>query len=81
MLSSGEVMEQKGGISIWFFIGLLLLIYGAMILGYGVFEWTTGYYAPGVQLTNLHTPVWWGGLMAVLGLLYAVKFRPGRASK
>ena len=68
-------------IPIWFFIGLLLLIYGAMIFGYGVFEWTTGSYAPGVQLTNLHTPVWWGAVLAALGLLYTVKFRPGKAGK
>jgi hypothetical protein len=34
-----------------------------------------------VQLTNLHTPVWWGGLLAVLGMFYAVRFRPGRARK
>ncbi len=67
------------GIPIWFFIGVLLLIYGVMILGYGVFEWTTASYPLGVQLTNLHTPVWWGGLLAVLGLLYTVKFRPGRS--
>ena len=67
------------GIPIWFFIGVLLLIYGAMILGYGVFEWATASYPLGVQLTNLHTPVWWGGLLAVLGLLYTAKFRPGRS--
>jgi hypothetical protein len=67
------------GIPIWFFIGVLLLIYGAMILGYGVFEWATASYPLGVQLTNLHTPVWWGGLLAALGLLYTVKFRPGRS--
>jgi hypothetical protein len=32
-------------------------------------------------LTNLHTPVWWGGVLALLGLLYVVKFRPTRAHK
>ena len=37
-------------------------------------------YPPGVQLTNLHTPVWWGGMLALLGLFYVVKFRPGRAA-
>jgi hypothetical protein len=67
------------GIPIWFFIGVLLVIYGAMILGYGVFEWVTLSYPAGVQLTSLHTPVWWGGLLTVLGLVYVVKFRPGRA--
>jgi hypothetical protein len=68
---------HDSGISIWFFIGVLLVVYGAMILGYGVFEWATGSYAPGVQLTNLHAPVWWGALLGLLGLVYAVKFRPG----
>jgi hypothetical protein len=66
------------GIPIWFFIGVLLAVYGAMILGYGVYEWHAGIYPPLVELTSLHTPVWWGGLLAALGTFYLVKFRPGR---
>jgi uncharacterized membrane protein YidH (DUF202 family) len=66
------------GITIWFFIGVLLAIYGVLILGYGLVEWTTGNYAAGVQLTQLHTPVWWGSVLAALGVFYLVKFRPGR---
>ena len=68
---------HSSGISIWFFIGVLLIIYGAMILGYGVFELVTG-----------TLPMWcWpictrrsGGvaLMLALGLFYGVRFRPGR---
>jgi hypothetical protein len=69
------------GIPIWFFIGVLLLIYGCMIFGYGMFELATGSYPPLVELTNLHTPIWWGGLLALVGVLYVVKFRPGRAAK
>ena len=72
---------RGSGIPIWFFIGVLLTIYGAMILFYGVVEWTTANYPAGVQLTQLHTPVWWGGLLTALGLFYVVKFRPGRAGK
>ena len=68
-------------ITIWFFIGVLLVIYGAMIMGYGIYEVVTGYYPPGVQLTNLHMPIWWGGLLAVLGVFYLVKFKPGRTHK
>ncbi len=68
-------------IAIWFFIGVLLLVYGVMVLGYGVYEWTTGSYPAGVQLTALHTPVWWGGLLAALGLVYVVRFRPGKAGE
>lgn len=66
-------------IAIWFFIGLLLTVYGAMILGYGIFEAATGTYPAGVQLTRLHTPIWWGGILLALGLVYVVKFRPGPA--
>lgn len=68
------------GIAIWFFIGVLLVVYGGMITCYGIFEWVTANYPAGVQLTGLHTPVWWGGVLFVIGLLYVVKFRPGRAS-
>ncbi len=63
-------------IPIWFFIGLLLAIYGVLILGYGILEAMTGSFPPGVQLTELHTPIWWGGLLLVIGLFYLVKFRP-----
>ncbi len=69
------------GIPIWFFIGVLLLTYGVMICSYGIFEAVTGNYPPLVQLTNLHTPIWWGGILASLGLFYVLKFRPGRSRK
>ena len=68
-------------IPIWFFIGVLLVAYGGMIFGYGVFEWATGSYPQAVQLTNLHTPVWWGALLFLLGVFYVLKFRPARSSK
>ncbi len=67
------------GIPIWFFIGVLLVIYGAMILGYGLYEWQTASYPLSVELTNLHTPVWWGAVLGALGVFYVIKFRPGRA--
>jgi hypothetical protein len=64
-------------ISIWFFIGVLLTIYGVMIMSYGIWELATGYLAP-VVLSNLHAPVWWGALMLILGLFYSLRFRPGK---
>ena len=47
------------GISIWFFIGVLLTIYGALILGYGIYELSSGTMA----VANYHASVWWGGLL------------------
>jgi hypothetical protein len=70
---------HSGHISIWFFIGVLLTVYGAMILGYGLYELATGHLA-NVILANLHAPVWWGALMLALGLFYSLRFRPGRNS-
>lgn len=66
-------------IAIWFFIGLLLVIYGVMIIGAGLAEWSSSNYPAGVELNNLHAPVWWGGVLLALGLFYVIKFRPGRA--
>ena len=68
---------HKSAISIWFFIGVLLTIYGAMIFCYGISELVTGQTA-NVILANLHAPVWWGALLLVLGLFYGVRFRPRR---
>jgi hypothetical protein len=68
-------------ISIWFFIGLLLAIYGFLILGAGLWEWATASYPAGVELNQLHAPVWWGGMLTILGLLYLIKFRPAKTEK
>jgi hypothetical protein len=68
---------ESGHISIWFFIGVLLTVYGAMIFGDGLFDLATGF-VPNVILANLHAPVWWGGLLLVLGLFYGIRFRPRR---
>jgi hypothetical protein len=65
-------------IPIWFFIGVLLTAYGLLITGYGIYELATGQLAD-VALKELHAPVWWGGTLLALGVLYTVKFRPGKA--
>jgi hypothetical protein len=70
---------HSGHISIWFFIGVLLSVYGALIAAYGIFELIAGHTA-NVVLANLHAPLWWGALMLLLGLFYSIKFRPGRNS-
>ena len=64
-------------VSIWYFIGLLILIYGVLVAGAGIAEWIS----PPAQTTvlaGLHMAVWWGALMIVLGGVYAYIFRPGR---
>jgi hypothetical protein len=67
--------ERTQQISIWFFIGLLLAVYGAIILGAGIADWNRP--AP-VVLANLHVGVWWGALLLIIGGAYVYFFRPGR---
>jgi hypothetical protein len=67
--------ERTRPISIWFFIGLLLAIYGAIILAAGVACW----HKPGtVVLANLHVAVWWGALLLIVGSVYSYLFAPNR---
>ena len=68
---------HKANVSIWFFNGVLLTTYGLMIGGYGVYELVSGH-TPPVVLAHLHAPLWWGGGMLALGLLYCYKFAPGK---
>ena len=66
--------EKHHIIPVWFFVGLLLLIYGVLILASGLLHWSNP--PEGVELTNLHAPVWWGALLIVLGVIYCAKYYP-----
>ena len=70
--------EKHHIIPVWFFVGLLLLAYGIIIFASGLSEWS---HLPNTELAELHAPVWWGGLLIVLGSLYCLMFRPGKNSK
>jgi hypothetical protein len=67
--------EKHHIIPVWFFVGLLLLIYGLMIIVSGIREWSQ---PSTVVLAELHAPVWWGSLLVILGIVYCTIFRPGK---
>ena len=71
-------MRREGMISIWFFIGLLLLAYGVLILATGIAEWSS---PPPVVRADLHAAVWWGALLTGLGAFYSFRFAPGKGSR
>ncbi len=66
-------MPQQKTISIWFFIGLLILVYGVLILGAGLSELSS---PPPVVMAELHVAIWWGILLIVTGAVYVFLFRP-----
>jgi hypothetical protein len=72
-------MENEHQVPIWFFVGCLLLVYGIIICGAGIYAWV---YPPPpdarVALFELHADVWWGALLTVLGAFYCYHFNPRR---
>lgn len=67
--------EHKGMISIWFFIGVLLLVYGILIGAAGIYDLNN----PGVHpvvLAELHAGVWWGIVLILMGGFYTWRFAP-----
>ncbi len=62
---------------IWYFVGLLLLIMGTIILVAGVF---TLFNPPPEQkvLASLHPDIWWGAIMVVSGAIFLLANRKKR---
>ena len=65
--------EEHRMIPVWFFVGVILLIYGVIIFGTGVYE--LSHPSPTV-LGHLHPAIWWGALLAVIGGVYVYLFLP-----
>jgi hypothetical protein len=68
---------RDSGISVWFFIGISLLVDGMLITAAGVWEVFSPPSNP-VVLFHLHAGVWWGVILLAVGLFYCVRFAPAR---
>jgi hypothetical protein len=68
--------EDHRIIPVWFFVGVLLLIYGVIILATGIYGLS---HPPQTVLAHLHPAVWWGALLTVLGAFYVFLHWPGRS--
>ena len=58
---------------VWFFIGLLLLVYGLIILYVAIRDYHN---LPSVVLARYHANLWVGILLIVLGGGYTIRFWP-----
>ncbi len=68
-------MSTGKTIPIWYFVGLLLLVYGVIILAAGIYQIS---HPPETVLNDLHPTAWWGAMMTVMGAVYVYLHRPGR---
>jgi hypothetical protein len=60
--------------SIWFFVGLLLTIIGAIVTTSAIYALIRPPAQPKI-FSNLHPDLWWGILMLAFGLFFAVFHR------
>jgi FtsH-binding integral membrane protein len=67
--------ERHHMLPVWFFIGLLLTIYGVIILAAALIDWSEPTTA---VLAQYHAGLWGGILLLLIGGFYVLKFRPKR---
>lgn len=65
--------EETAELSIWFFCGVLMLIYGVVLVITGILEYN---HLPPTVLADLHPTLWWGLLMGLFGAVYTIKYWP-----
>jgi len=65
--------EGRHMIPVWFFVGVILLIYGVIILATGIYEFS---HPLATVLAKLHPAIWWGGLLTIFGGVYVWIYLP-----
>jgi hypothetical protein len=68
--------EGQRMIPVWFFVGVILLIYGVLILATGLYEFS---HPPATVLAHLHPAIWWGGLLTLVGAAYVYLYLPRKS--
>jgi hypothetical protein len=78
--------ESRHFISIWFFIGVLLLVYGILILGATIYGLshppeTQTVLTARIQHIVAHAGLWWGSLLIGMGTVYTYFYFPNSNKK
>ena len=60
--------------SIWYFVGLMLLVMGGLVLLAGLIELVSPS-ARQTVLAELHPGIWWGAVMLIAGTIFFLKNR------
>jgi hypothetical protein len=72
-----EESRARRAISIWFIVGISLLVNGLIIFAAGIYELIQPPPAEiRVVMFQYHASLWWGALLVILGALYCWYFVP-----
>lgn len=67
--------EHREMLPVWFFVGLLLLFYGIVILAVGIVDYRD---PPPVVLAEYHASLWGGIILGLIGGFFTLRFFPRR---
>ena len=70
--------RKKMPLPVWFFVGMILAIYGVMILITGILEFS---HPPATVLARLHPAIWWGCILCVVGVLFVYLTGPWKSKR
>ena len=68
--------EDHHIIPVWFFLGVLLLLYGVLILASGIYQVS---HPPATVLAHLHPALWWGAILMAIGAIYVYLYLPRKS--
>lgn len=66
---------MQRNIQVWFYIGVVLGLYGIMLTSAGVYQWV---HPPATVLAGYHATFWAGIALLVVGGIYVVAYWPFR---
>lgn len=64
---------MRRNFEVWFYIGLLLGLYGIMLISAGVYQWI---HPPATVLAEYHVTFWAGVMLLVVGAVYSLTYWP-----
>ena len=71
-------MSNEHKVTIWFLVGIILVVFGITIIGSGVYNIANP--PQGVIGAHLHLDFWWGMVLAVVGAVFLWRQWPGKIS-
>ena len=71
--TGGERPKESEAPPIWFFVGALLLLYGVIILGAGIYQF---WHPPHTVLARDHASFWGGVALTIFGGGFTIGFWP-----
>ena len=71
-------MDKHEQVPVWFFVGAVLLVYGAIIALVGVYNLFPQHVNPDFAIQWLHADLCWGVVLTLLGGFYAAHYCPWR---